>query len=572
VNGALLFLTVRSAANRTRRRAAQLRNPRYAVAFLLGLAFLWMFVARRQPDHAGAVPSITQHRELLMAILVSWAVAWTWAFGSRRIGLSFSLAEVDFLFPSPLARPSLVRFKLLHAQGRVLWSTLVWTLLVSRSAPGSMTFLHAVGVWTLLTTLQLHRLGASFTRVAVTRHGRAGLARRWVTLAVVALTATAALVVLAAAAPAVAEALRGGGTTLLGALTAAADTPLARGLLAPFRMLVRPIAAHDARSWVRAILPALAILVAHFVWATCSDVAFEESAAEAARRRAAALPARAPGAPAPGGTAARPVFQLSPVGNPAVAVFWKNITAVARVDRVRRTAAGFLFVAAAVAVLSLGNFGRIAPILGALAGTWAAFSILIGPQWVRNDLRSDLPHLELLRSYPVTGAQLVAAEVAASTVLLTLLQLMLASLAYVAFLGDPAGAVAPDVRLWLLLGGALLLPAVNYLGLLLLNGGALLYPAWVRTGPGRAAGVEGLGQNVLSIVAYGVALLVALVPPVAVGGAVTWALQGTAGGWASLPGAGIALGVIILECRLLVPPLGRTLERIDLPSSGIEPG
>jgi hypothetical protein len=106
--------------------------------------------------------------------------------------------------------------------------------------------------------------------------------------------------------------------------------------------------------------------------------------------------------------------------------------------------------------------------------------------------------------------------------------------------------------------------------MLLLNGGALLYPAWVRIGPGRSAGVEGLGQNTLSMAAYGLALLIALTPAAIAAGAVVWALGGAFGAWAWLPACAVGLGAIAVECWLLVPYLGRVLEAIDLPSAGIE--
>ena len=569
MNGALAFLTSRSLRNRVRLKASRLRNPRYAIAFVLGAALLWLMLARRQPAPAASAGSVAQHRELVMALLASWAVAWTWLLGSQRVALNFSLAEVDFLFPSPVTRRALIRFKLFHAQGRVVWSTLIWTLLLSRGGSPAVVVMHATGVWILLSTLQLHRLGASFARAAVTQHGRSGLARRWLSLSLVLASSVAAVAVTISAAPALAAA-HGGGGAFLDALAAALDAPLAHALLTPFRILVRAVASDDTRTWARAIGPALAILAAHFLWVMRSDTSFEESAAEAARRRADALQSRRTGSVVIGRTVADPVFRLGAHGTPAMAIVWKNLIAVARTDVARRLAIGFGLAMAAIAALSVQHIGRIAPVIGALSGTWAVFSVLVGPQWVRNDLRTDLQRLELLRSYPVSGAEIVAAEVAASAGVLTLLQLMLAAVTWCAFLGDPAPAFDGRARLLFLATAGVTLPAINYLGMLLLNGGALLYPAWVRIGPGRAAGVEGLGQNVLSMVAYGLALLVALTPATIGAGVVWWALNGALDAWAWLP-AGIAgLIAIALECRLLVPFLGRALERIDIPSSGIE--
>ena len=569
MSSALGFLASRSLFNRIRLKASRLRNPRYAFAFVLGAALLWLILARREPAPGAPAATVARHRELVMAILASWAIAWTWLFGSRRVALTFSLAEVDFLFTAPVRRRALIRYKLLHAQGRILWSTLIWTLLLSRGGAPAIGLMHAAGVWALLSTLQLHRLGASLTRAAVTQHGRAGLARRWMSITVVLASSVAALSVIISAAPALVAA-RGGGGALLDALAVALDAPLAHALLAPFRILVRAVAAEEARAWARAIGPALAVLAAHFVWVMRSDASFEESAADAARRRADLLASRGRGSAVPGRSVADPVFRLGSHGAPAVAIVWKNLIATARRDVAARIAIGFGIAMAAIAALSLQHVGRIAPVIGALTGSWTVFSVLVGPQWVRNDLRTDLQRLELLRSYPVSGAEIVAAEVAASAAVLTVLQLMLAAATWCAFLGDPSPALSGPMRLVSLAAAAAALPAINYLGMLLLNGGALLYPAWVRIGPGRAAGVEGLGQNVLSMIAYGLSLLVALTPAAIGAGVAWWALGGILGGWVALPAGALGLGVIAIECRILVPVLGRVLERIDIPSAGIE--
>ena len=572
MSGALLYLTARSFANRLRARASQLRNPRYALAFLLGAAFLWLVFGR----HGQAAPadrSLTaRHRELAMAILASWALAWTWLFGSSRVALTFSAAEAEFLFASPVARRSLINFKLFHAQGRVLWSTLIWALLLAPGELGAATAMHAAGLWVMLSTLQLHRVGASFFRAGVREHGASGLQRRIPTLLIlIALTVTVAGVV-AGAVPGLLRALPEGGKAMLAALEAAAARPVAHALLAPFRLLVRAAVTEEPQAWLRAMGPALAILFAHYLWVLRSDAAFEASAAEAAFEHATRLASRgAGGRPAAAGVPrSAPPFRLAPVGRPAVAVYWKNLTAVMRTARIRKVALSFAVGAAALGFLSLQQSGPLTAAIGALSGTWAIFSIALGPQWVRNDLRTDLQHLELLRSYPVSGAAILAAEAAAAATVLTLVQLILIGLAYCALLGDPTLPLSIGARSIAVLAAAVVLPAVNYIGLLLLNGGALLFPAWVRLGPTRASGVEGLGQNALSMVVYAAALLVVLIPALAAAGAAGWPLRHIIGEWAWIPGGLVGLVVLAVESRLLLGPLGRALERIDIPTAGIE--
>lgn len=572
MSGALLYLTARSFTNRLRAKASQLRNPRYALAFVLGAAFLWLIIGRHDPTPPADRSLTARHRELALAILVSWAVAWTWLFGSSRVALVFSAAEAEFLFASPVARRSLINFKLFHAQGRVLWSTVIWALLLAPAGLGAAAGMHAAGLWVMLSTLQLHRVGASFFRAGVREQGATGVRRRLPTLLILVALTVAVGGVVASAVPALLDAFPRGGSALLAALDAAAARPVAHALLAPFRLLVRAGTAEEPHVWLRAMVPALAILLAHYVWVIRSDAAFEESAAEAAFQRVSRLASHggAAGPTAAGAGPSAPPFRLAPLGRPAVAVYWKNLTAVMRTARIRKVAVAFALGAAALGLLSLQQSGPIPSAIGALCGTWAVFSIALGPQWVRNDLRTDLLHLELLRSYPVSGAEILAAEAAAAATVLTLVQLILIALAYCALLGDPTMPLSIRSRSIAVLAAAVVLPAVNYVGLLLLNGGALLFPAWVRIGPARASGVEGLGQNALSMVAYALALVVVLTPAVIAGGAVGWPLRHLIGEWAWVPGGLTGLAVLAAESLLLVAPLGRAFERIDIPTAGIE--
>src|SRR5207248_7060256 len=57
-------------------------------------------------------------------------------------------------------------------------------------------------------------------------------------------------------------------------------------LLFPFRFVVRPFLAPDARSFLRALIPAFLLLVLHYWWVVRSNVAFEEASIEASRKMA----------------------------------------------------------------------------------------------------------------------------------------------------------------------------------------------------------------------------------------------------------------------------------------------
>jgi ABC-2 type transport system permease protein len=561
VTGALAYLTLRSAANRTRRQLARLRNPRYLVALAVGLAWLWALFLWQRPrtpllgtEAAGTV-------ELLGALVLFALVAWGWFRGTGGSLLAFTPAEITLLFPAPLTRRTVVLYKILRGQLRIVVSTLVWTLLFAREQVGFSPLLQAVSLWTILSTLTLHRLGAALLLTSLAEHGRFALRRRALSLGVAAL-------VLLAVAWTVGTSFRplpGGAGGPFAALERAAAHPIAATILWPFRLLARPLAATGPDAWRAAIGPALALLALHFVWVVRSDAAFEEAAAAASLARARRLSARPTGARSlrAGRRVSPPLLPLGATGWPGTALLWKNVTAVVR--RRRAGTVGLGFVAAAVALGALG-IGRpdslLTQVAGALALVWSGFLLLLGPQWVRNDLRTDLRSLDLLRSYPLAGWAVVAAEVAASTLTLTVLQLGVLFLAHVSLLRDPSLGLGVLER-WVALGAAVVvLPVLNFMAMLLQNGGAVLYPGWVRLGPG-GGGIEGLGQNLLATLASAALLLVTLAPPVALGLMLVDTLRPATGAWALVPAVAAGLAVLGAEAAALVLWVGGVLERTD---------
>jgi ABC-2 type transport system permease protein len=572
VIGVFGYLAWHSAHNRIIRQLRHLRSPRYMAALLLGMAYIWFMVAgQRRAPAAGQMPD-PMALELIGALALMGAVAWSWVFGVERRVLAFTPAEVAFLFSGPVSRRGLVQFKLLHNQLLILFNALLWTLILSRERFGVSPWLRVISIWVLLTTLSFHRLGASFVRTSISEHGRLGARHRIVSLAVLGGVLIALTWSIADALPQIVAAGQDDVRLFFNAVMDASRRPLPSALTYPFRLLVRPLAAHTVSDWMHAIWPALLLLGFHYLWVVRSDTSFEETAAEVSLKRAKALAGRG-GAPAypllRSGKTSAPLFPLAPVGWPAGGILWKNLVAVTRTRRVRNAAVALGVAGVIVAALSFEPNGTLAEMAGWLAATWACIMILIGPQWVRNDLRGDLLKLDLLRSYPLRGWSVVLAEAAASTVMLTAIQFTLLGIAYLAFLGNPTVTPKIEQRSLLLLLAVIYLPGINLLGMLIQNGAALLYPGWVRLGTGRAGGVEALGQNLLMMVAFVALLAATLVGPMALAGGGFLLLRPVAGWWAAGPATVLALGAVALEAALIVDWLGRIFERTDPATAGI---
>src|SRR5665213_2891521 len=94
----------------------------------------------------------------------------------ERAALTCTDAEVAFLFPARVTLATLIHVELLRSQLRIVFSTLLLTL-VSRRFGGNV-WIHALGWWLVLSTLNLHFLGSSFARTLLLDHGVSNRVRR----------------------------------------------------------------------------------------------------------------------------------------------------------------------------------------------------------------------------------------------------------------------------------------------------------------------------------------------------------------------------------------------------------
>ncbi|HEU5305086.1 MAG TPA: putative ABC exporter domain-containing protein, partial [Gemmatimonadales bacterium] len=384
------FLVWRSAYNRIARQLRHLRSPRYVAALLLGVSYLWFMIVAQRPNSGATDLADTRWIELVGALALLGAVAWGWIFGVERRVLAFSPAEVTFLFSGPVSRRGLIQFKLLHSQLLILFNALLWTLILSRERFGVSPWLRVISIWVLLTTVSFHRLGASFVRTSLAEHGRLGARHRVVSLGVLGLVLIALTWSIADALPQIVEAHSDSPFSFLAAVGEAASKPIPTALTYPFRVMIRPLTAHTVADWLGSLWPALVLLVLHYIWVVRSDSAFEEAAAQVSLRRARILSNRAVGGASgayPPATTTPPLFRLGAEGWPAGAILWKNLVAVTRKRRVRNAALALAGAGVVVTVLSFDPKGTLALIAGWLAVFWTGGMVVLGPQWVRNDLR-----------------------------------------------------------------------------------------------------------------------------------------------------------------------------------------
>lgn len=558
-----LYLLTRSAWNRTRRVVSRLRQPRYALALLVGGAYLTLvlFGQRAQTGAPVPVPAMQLTGTLLLAIL---ATKW-WLFGADRLALSFSAAEIQFFFPAPVSRGGLLAFKLMRAQFMIVINVIIWLALLNRGRGHVLPLpLHGLTLWAMFTTIFLHRLGVALTRDSLVQHGKAGLARNWPALAGLATISAVVILSFKRALPEGLEEYPGG---VLEGLRQVLETPPLAWALFPFQVPFLPLGAQTVSEWFPLFLGGLAIVAAHLLWVIRADKAFEEAAIEASARRAEILDRWRKQGGRPRAPARRKWrwARLAPVGHPIKAIIWKNLTRLLRTASPGVAAVTVMLLAGIVAftVMEGDEHLDVMVMIATLALMWVGVLAIFGPQWVRNDLRSEMGHLQVLRAWPISGTSLIAGQVFSSTLVLTLTQAMLAIVGLTAL--SQTSQMAIDSRLLsaLYFPGLIALATLNLVALSIQNAGALLYPSWVRTDM-RPAGVEAMGQHLLTAGISLLLLMLTSIGPVALGGGMVYLLWGRLELWGLIPGLLLAAGAYGLEAFLLLDWMGDRFEQLDI--------
>ena len=558
--GAFAYLTVTSTRNKLASQIKRLRNPRYAIALLLGLAYFWMiFFNRSAQEGRDAGLPVGPALGAILPIFILLYVAYTWIVGTDRSALAFSEAEVAMLFTAPVSRRGLIVYKLVRAQVGVLTTSVIWLLLFHRQSSG---WERMISSWAFLSIFSLHRLGAALVRAASTEHGARGFRR---SLPAVALFGIALFVVAK------------GLFDARGALTADADfqqfeytvltafaAPPMSWVLYPFRIAVAPMFATTNAEWARAMPAALALLALHFLWVLRSDSAFEEAAADASSAMAKRLASlRTPGVShvAINAKARRRTLTLRPTGPPAVAIVWKNLLWLVRTGQVRGLVGLPLF--ALVCVLAFAGRSDKAEVIIAIMCSAVSFMILIfGPMTMRNDLRGDLRRLPMLKTLPLSGRDIILAEVVSSASPTAAMQFLLVAIGLLAMSFSQAGMLPLNVRLGALIGAPVFLVGLNIANFTVHNGMALLFPGWVRHGETGVAGVEVMGQMMLTSIITLLMLALLLIVP-ALAAAVMYVVLH----WpplAAIAGTAIVAGFVLgAEGWLLMGALGGSLDRLE---------
>ena len=186
----LASLTFWQAKNRVRVRLARLKQPRYLVGSIFGIAYIGYFAILRNPGFSRGRGEATANfaraagpLELGIGALLLLLAALVWILPAARSPVRFSPSEVQFLFPAPISRRQLLQYRLLRAQLGLLFGSAMATLFM-RPTSFNNSWKFLTGLWLILMTCRIYFTGVSLYREGLRQRGIAGIAQ-WAPVAIV---------------------------------------------------------------------------------------------------------------------------------------------------------------------------------------------------------------------------------------------------------------------------------------------------------------------------------------------------------------------------------------------------
>jgi hypothetical protein len=300
-------------------------------------------------------------------------------------------------------------------------------------------------------------------------------------------------------------------------------------------------------------------------------VAFEEASLELARRRAERGAARRAGRWGDRNQPARKrrePFALRPHGLAAPAFLWRALISAGPWFYPRN----WLFISAGVLGVMLWlaaqpAYRTVLVVVQAAALPLGFWVLIAGPMLMRREVRLLMQRLDVVKTYPLRGWQVVLGEMLAPIALITAVEwLLLAVLAVAAAtLTGKYGSTALLSGLGMV-GVGLLVPPVVGLMTGIPFAATLYFPSWMSAMGQAGGGLDAMGQRMIFAGGFLVVLAAALLPAALAAAVpyfiVLWTADSPAA--ALVAGAGAASLVLLGELAAVVWWLGGRYDRFDL--------
>jgi hypothetical protein len=204
-------------------------------------------------------------------------------------------------------------------------------------------------------------------------------------------------------------------------------------------------------------------------------------------------------------------------------------------------------------------------VLRVFIGVVLWFLLFIAPQSLRADLRSDLRHIDLLKTWPVSPAAMVRSQLLWPVAVLTLA--VWAAMAVALMLSSETYPDATwSLRLSVVSSAAILTPAFIWAQYAIRNAAVLAFPSWMPADSRQPRGFDAVGHRALTAAATWLVLAIVFAPG-GLAGWIAWSVLGSSLESSIWPLAAAACaGVVALELILAARGLAVLYERLDPPA------
>ena len=215
-----------------------------------------------------------------------------------------------------------------------------------------------------------------------------------------------------------------------------------------------------------------------------------------------------------------------------------------------------------VAFIHRPDFEKPIMVLSLMAAIFVGALLLMGSEMVRTDLRMDLLNIDAFKMLPVSGHAYILSVALASSIIITVLQLLLLFLAF------PLAAVSwrelQTVDLAMIgMSILLIVGPLNLLLALVHNAALLTFPSWHQLGLAQARGLDNFGQTRVSMIFRLLSFAVVLLPLALIAGVILFFTYHRIGTPAFLVASAVLWIPVSLEIWLGVKLLGGLFERFD---------
>jgi ABC-2 type transport system permease protein len=483
--GALAYIALISIKNRVLMAVRKLRNARYLISALFGLGYFAMVfgrnIGRNSKRFSLALGFDSMGMDIAAGIMfLILLVVWAWPIDDAGVELSES--EMQLLFSAPVSRGGILFYKFMRAQLPILISAVMTTVMMGQ-------WRNAIGMWFVFATMSLYMTMVQQMRARLRRMRIGFLIRLAVVISIIA------------------------GVSWVTVHAGTFKTPLLAALTFIPRFFAMAALPNVPLLWrllsfvVVSVLGALCFLVSASV-----DVDFEEGSMAISRRKANTVTRQRSQQSGQWMAFKRlpPPFRLADTGAPEIAIIWKNLIASLRIGMMP-----IVFLFAALAFPVGFSFFVPAPAVNALGGGilfMCAVIPLLGANLFSQDLRLDITRIEYLKTFPISGERLVAAEMAAPMIVMSLVELIFLGVTALYLNFRMSGGVARFATPQNILCVFIFAIPICAILTVMRNAAVLLFPAWTIRSKEEPRGLVVTGQRLVVALGNLVVLAVALIP------------------------------------------------------------